>query len=333
MEERWKTEGPSLARGLSERTNHTVVQVYGEAMSDYAGSDDVEAPSTPAGGRSAPFGVAQKQQHGRRRSLRQEEAPSRRPFSVALEQKDLPLPPPPVFSGVRGIRNSFVNPFSNTPSPVRPSFSTSRTLDSSEGYDDFRDSVEGAHIHTATVSPLPPQHPDDVSLYSQATMAVPLRSNSLKELARGGSLRELARAGSRRGQNMKPDEEEDHVVRPALARRPTLTRRTESDRAISPLSPPPVTGYAEEPESTSIEVLSPASKHRSLAGLIETVESFDEELDGVDGSERKKGRKDPPPGEEDRSAFFARRERMPRYSAGSGQDPRVAGRYGSISRS
>lgn len=316
MEERWRTQGPSLARGLSEREAHQALQVrYGEAMEKDVDSSNDISNFVAAHGPVSP----------RRRSVRQEEGSSRRPFSVALDMKDLPLPPPPA---AYGMRNSFVNPFSGTPSPIRASFSTFRTGDS----DDFnRDSVENAVLRTAHLAPPRTPHPDEVSLYSQVTTAIPIRSNSLRELARGGSLRELARSGSRRGQTSTPQPEDDldNLVRPALARRPTLTRRDESDRVFSPLSPPPVTGYREE-EPTAEEVLSPADKHRSVAGLIETVESFDDELDGVEG--KKGARRDPPPGEEDRSAFFARRERMPRYSAGSGKDPRVAGRYGGISR-
>ncbi|GAA5877533.1 hypothetical protein JCM8547_000181 [Rhodosporidiobolus lusitaniae] len=373
MEERWRTEGPSLVAGglrapsraaaaAGEGSAHTTVQVYGEAMSEYSPSDEAE-PSTPGVSGRRSFGSAGA--HLRRRSLRQEEpsvpnSTSGATFMFPLNRKDLPLPPPPVARGSSDTKKRetiFRNPFSSTSSAGHGSHHSVDSGNSplpgerfsvdtdADGYASSRASAEQAHIHTAQPISVPPPgqgitldqtrtltHPDDVSLYSMQTTMIPLRMGSLKELQRSGSLgrRPSARGGGGEGRPGSPE-----VVKPAkaLARRPTLTRSgstvVQGKASPAPLSSPreedeqggQVDGYVEELED----------KHRSVAGLIETMESFHDELDGVEETGRK--RRDPRPGEEDRSAYFSQRERMPRYEAGARRDPRRAARSdGSISR-
>ncbi|GAA6026860.1 hypothetical protein JCM8097_005914 [Rhodosporidiobolus ruineniae] len=351
MEERWRTDGAVLvggggglrSRGPSEEDEkgyggaQTTVQVYGEAMSDYAASDEVEAASSVRGagavGRKASLQRQPIAAHLRRRSLRQEEGPTGRAktFSVELPQKDLPFPPS-AYHPSHGNKPSlasttFRNPFSSTSSASAPfsqhgskaSHGTSRSFDPLHEEDGRPSSVEYARIAQAR----PVAFDDDVPLYGpgsglDAPIVAPVRTGSLRELR-----------------------EQAQVVKPpvALARRPTVTR-TESD-AGRPFSPPMSRQDTLVEESTvdGYEVtdgLSAADKHRSVAGLIETVESWEETLEADPADATRKGRrsrKDPPPGEEDRSALFSQRERMPRYSA-SGRDPRVAehGKKGSISR-
>ncbi|BGP14023.1 hypothetical protein JCM10213_005608 [Rhodosporidiobolus nylandii] len=386
MEERWRTQGPSLVQGGVRREpekleDYQVVHVYGEAMSDYSTSPSLgggEAGSTatgPTSGRRS-LSSANATSHLRRRSLRQEE-PAGAVFTVPVDEKDLPRVPAAAAQGGRPA--SFHNPFADTrsvqgghsthpsdsstalppPSSYLPSVSVVAAAARGQQQQRFSvlstdSSVEGATISLAqpvdmalrrassqkrqnSGEPGPALHPDDVPLYGPGApmaYALPVRGNSLRSLP---SIRRTAAHGRDQG---------SEVVKPAaVARRPTLTRKTSNfaaalDRPMSPLDDPPlstVSGYAEAEDPDVVERLSPQQeKHRSLAGLIETVESFDEALDDPSAGSarsRKGSRKDPPPGEEDRAAFFSTRERMPRYHP-SGGDPRlVQWSDGSISRS
>ncbi|GAA5970090.1 hypothetical protein JCM11641_000263 [Rhodosporidiobolus odoratus] len=328
MEERWR-DGPSLVQGGLRQPPGTV-QVYGEAL-----SDDGTHPSTPSTGRRSSAQPIVPGAHIRRRSLRQTEDPfveqpgGQGTFSVPLGARDHPLPPVPAVipfphapqSSV-DTTTSFRNPFASTASLPRHSqhhgssdshgtypggASHGRGFSLEEESGDERASVEGATFERPITVQINRNdsgalEPEDISLFSPNNTAVPVRVSSKRLLA----------------------DSTDKLVRPAaaLARRPTLTKHesaddgTASSDGTAPGSPAAVVdGYNEQEvlaSSPSVE-----AKHRSVLGLIESVESFDEELDGVEG---KKGRREPPPGEEDRAAFFTKRERMPRYSAES--DPR-----------
>ncbi|GAA5890303.1 hypothetical protein JCM6882_008788 [Rhodosporidiobolus microsporus] len=329
MEERWRTDGPSLvsssrapsrAAAAAPPPQPMTVQVFGEAMSDYAASDEAHAPTESSGGGGGGGGRAQRRsvvafpslasgrQHLRRRSWRQEEdgAGAGTPFSVPLAEGDMPLRPlPPAATAAGRARapktssTSFRNPFSSaaslashshsnsTPSSKGHFVGASGTFDprrfSSSSSDAEHASVEGAQIMAVSATPSP--NDDDTPLYAYGIGVAPVRMSSLREL------HETVRAGPR------GDVSRSEVVKPAatVARRPTLTRRGVggeggSERTITP-GPRPVTTATVRPEDVVPEgyeeeevVLSEEeqrrAKHQSVAALIETVESFDELLDG-----------------------------------------------------
>ncbi|GAA5829514.1 hypothetical protein JCM11251_000185 [Rhodosporidiobolus azoricus] len=380
MEQRWRTEGPSLvassrapSRAAAADAIHEAaadppmtVQVFGEAMSDYAASDEAHAPTESCHSRrvsAVPFAQSSSGvQYLRRRSWRQEEggngAPGE-PFSVQLAVDDMPLQPlPPIATAVGRARapkmsgTSFRNPFSSSTSTTG-SHSHSNSLAhstltdrdphprahprlSTSSSDAEHASVEGAEI--VAVSAMPSSSPDDedTPLYSHGVGLAPVRMSSLREL------HDTVRAGPRGDMNRN-----EVVKNPAsVARRPTLTRRegtggSERSGSVTPRPPTQATvrpedvvpeGYEEEEVVLSDEER--AKRHQSVAALIETVESSDDLLDESNASSSRgsKSLRDPPPGEEDRSAFFARRERMPRYSADGGDPRKVEWGDGSISR-
>ncbi|GAA6001086.1 hypothetical protein JCM10207_007406 [Rhodosporidiobolus poonsookiae] len=364
MQERWRA-GPTLAGALGAHAlvdAHTV-QVYGEALSDASGSEEAHAPSSANGRLSY-----QAYQHpARQPSLTRRVSGGVVPFPATEPAGSAA----PVGRDNRtSFRNPFASTPSVSPYRVKhgaqPSYTSSATgggggggqFRSGSGYSagpstpgygpntsrESSDDAERADIHTAGVVAVPSAaaaagslHPDDVALYSLAQVAIPRRVSS-KRAARAAADAAAAEQGVRAPEPV--------LVRSSsvLARKPTLTRRA------SPMPGESAAGADTDDPTTPLQVLSPgfgkgyeaqevveelssAAKHRSVAGLIETVESLDELLDGVDGSAKRQAQRDPPPGEEDRSAFFAKRERMPRYSV-DGRDPRRPHRRdGSINRS
>ncbi|BGP06184.1 hypothetical protein JCM10049v2_002003 [Rhodotorula toruloides] len=307
MEERWRTDGPSVVlpgavvgsgrgtplrggRGQKEvrwdereTERRDVRQVWGEAMSDY------DAGSETSSGRVRVQSPAAT--HGRRRSF-------------PPEPDDLPLPPlqqPPPHhhpSHSHSTTHTFHNPFNSTSSSHSHSYHASHPSHGSsasshvEGTTTIDWHPSAAHIHTA----------HSVSLPSQARPHLPVRTSSKREV------HETVRAGP----------EGEGVVRTGsmLERRPTLTEAPVGSPARAAGG---ASGRAER------------RRHQSHAGLIEVVAdvAHEQERDEHDGRRRYQRRRtgsngvaDPLPGEEDRPGFFQQRETLPRYDARRG-DPRL----------
>ncbi|BGP30221.1 hypothetical protein JCM10296v2_001973 [Rhodotorula toruloides] len=310
MEERWRTEGPKvvvepgvgsgIGRGgggtrmkevrWDEREARGVKQVWGEAMSDYEGSET-------GSGRVRVQCPAATGTHGRRRSF-------------PPEPDDLPLPPPPPPhqsshhhpSYSHSTTHTFHNPFNSTSSSSHSHSRSYHASHASHGSSSSSHVEEGttsdshpsaAHIHTA----------HSVSLPSQTRPHLPVRTSSKREV------HETVRAG--------PDAE--GVVRTGsmVERRPTLTEAS----AGSPARVASGSARAERRRHQShaglIEVV--ADGHGEQGQEQEHEDGWRRHHRRRTGSN---GVADPLPGEEDRPAFFQQRETLPRYDASRG-DPRL----------
>ncbi|GAA5907947.1 hypothetical protein JCM5296_000768 [Sporobolomyces johnsonii] len=363
MEERWRTEGPSLdipetSRAGSRAANRsgagaevtspsfsayfmssqvgsspnspslapsgpTTTQAFGQAISDY--HDSPTSPTTATAIRG-PHDAGLSSPHLRRRSYHDASCDT---------DKALPSLPPSPSSAAVHHRRSLSQPFSN---PFDSAFSVRGGHSANDSYSshDSHVSAENARIslaHPVATGTLPPiagsppyaspsssaQHDhdphdtDDVPLYSPSTAPRPLRTSSMRELV----------GTYRAGPN---GDRSTSVVRPAaaLARRPTLTRHDGETIQEAGGAGAGGGGAAAAARDSVAEELGDTrvDKHRSVAGLIETLsESIDGMLEeSSTGPSRRSW--DPPPGEEDRPAFFVKRERMPRYEAGR-VDPRL----------
>lgn len=320
MRERWR-EGPApLVQGsgrwesprASEEVRGTeppVQQAYGMAVVDYVAPVEASPVTHPIAAT-----------HLRKRSVPR-----------ASSSTDAPRPPPAALNAAARLSpGSFRNPFESTRAaapPPAPSLAHAphASLDSTSAGSQWTSSsarassdIAGARIAHARPVVALQEHPqeedddDDVPLYRAGAGAVPLRMGSLREL------HETCRAGPRGETSTSVGGEGN------LARRPTLTLR--EGNGADEREAAHATGFEMEREDAGAhqdqQQGGRAARHRSAAALVEVVEELRlDELVVVDAAELERSTRDPPPGEEDRPAFFSKRERLPRY--GVDRDPRL----------
>lgn len=321
MEERWRIEGPRVVvlpgegkgRGRTmpvrgggagdgvkevrwdEGEAAGVRQVFGEAMSDYAGSD------AGSGSERSPVRASA---HARRRSF-------------SPEPDDVPLAHPPSLAhhlptNSHSTTHTFRNPFASTPSThhaSNPSHSSS-TSSSHWTTSDSHPSSSAAHAHIHHAHSVAVRRPDP-----RPRVAVPVRTSSKREV------HETVRAGP----------EGEGVVRTGsmLERRPTLTEvgggdsgRTSGKGASSGTG---ATRGRHESVAGLIEVVA----DESLDDVRDDGQREQQRRRHYHHQQRRRTGSatvaDPEPGEEDRPAFFQQRETVPRYDASRG-DPRLPSR-------
>ncbi|GAA5920183.1 hypothetical protein JCM1841_006633 [Sporobolomyces salmonicolor] len=319
MEERWRTEGPSLiipeTSGAGSRAANRSGVGAGERVTSpdfsayFISSRTGSSPNSPGGTTTQMFGQAISDDHdspsspttatairGRHNAGLSSPHPRRRNSHDPFDEFIPSLAPPPSSAAVRHQtqlhRHSLSQPFSN---PFDGAFSEhgGHSTNDSHSSHDSPASAENARIslaHPVATGTLPPiegsprvQHDRDdddetdvIPLYSQSAAHRPLRTSSMRELV------ETCRAGPK-------GDSSTSVVRPAaaLARRPTLTRHDGETVQEAEAGAGARRDSVAEPDRVD--------KHRSVTGLIETIESIDDLLESMPS----KRSWDPPPGEED----------------------------------
>ncbi|BGP54039.1 hypothetical protein JCM8202v2_001611 [Rhodotorula sphaerocarpa] len=296
MEERWRTVGPTLSLPARSRepTDHTTVQVYGQALSDYSSQGDGDLPADA----TDTFVIV----------------PPRPSMISSLQCEGPPQ-----------TAQSFRNPFGSESERVSGSHGSRGSLDSVEGAD-----IQSATLERIEQSPVEPSigiTPPTASSTSPSAQnlqrPVPVRSSSARELVEtrlagpggGTSASLVAGPGA------------------ALARRPTLTRVDGTSAPALSKDGSAAQGAAPSRDSTAqrlrhqsssalIEIASSAPDSPWSTTSEGRTKSHRRERSGKSSGSRSAGEEDPP-------RFFAARDHIPRYS--TERDPRSA-RNGSISR-